>query len=240
VNLIELENARQVSRVAALLTASLLRSRPSMNVVAATGNTPMATYRELSELQRAGMFSARDLRLFQLDEYVGVGPSDPRSLVAWTRRAFARPLGIPDERFVHFASDDDDPEEACERYQRAVAALGGFQLAILGLGPNGHLGFNEPPSGPEAATRVVPLAPESLSSNARYWGGAHPVPTHAMTAGMDILLASQLIVLLVVGAEKRSILRRVLTGSVSSEVPASHLRERANAIVIADRAAMES
>lgn len=105
---------------------------------------------------------------------------------------------------------------------------------MLGLGPNGHLGFNEPPSGPEAPTRVVDLSEKSVLSNARYWGGEESVPRRAMTAGMDLLLGARRTLLLVSGAGKREILRRVVGGPVSPEVPASFLRRMDAVTVLAD------
>jgi len=110
-------------------------------------------------------------------------------------------------------------------------------VSVLGLGPNGHLGFNEPPSGPSAPTRVVELAEASLRSNARYWGSTAAVPPRAITVGMDRLLAARRTVLVVKGAGKREILRRLVTDPVGDDLPASHLRGVPGAVLLADRAA---
>jgi glucosamine-6-phosphate deaminase len=234
--LITADAPSDLARIAAGLIASVLRTSPTSRIVAATGETPMATYAELASLHRAGYFDTAGLRVFQLDEYLGVGPDDPRSLYGWMRRSLLDPLAISEHDVVRLAADGD-AEAACRQYGASVIAAGGFDLAILGLGPNGHLGFNEPPSGPAAPTRTVTLTAESLSSNARYWGSDATIPRRAVTAGMDLLLAARQVVLIVTGVHKRHILRETLHGPIDDTVPASHLRSRPNVFVIADRAA---
>ncbi len=115
----------------------------------------------------------------------------------------------------------------CREYDAAVAAAGGFELAILGLGPNGHLGFNEPPIERDAPTRLVPLTPESIRSNARYWGDEDDVPREALTCGLASILAARQVLLVVSGPHKREILRRTLTAPPTADVPASWLQQAA-------------
>jgi glucosamine-6-phosphate deaminase len=230
-----LQDYESLSRRAADLVSDLLASKPDAAVVIATGNTPMGAYRELAA--RRYRPDASRLRVFQLDEYLGVPFEDRRSLRRWMHECFVEPLGVPPENVVGLDGEADDPEAACSAYEAVVAEAGGFDLAVLGLGPNGHLGFNEPPSGPEAPTRVVDLSEESILSNARYWGGEESVPRRAMTAGMDLLLGARRTLLLVSGAGKRGILRRVVEGPASPEVPASFLRRMDTVTVLADRAA---
>ena len=139
------------------------------------------------------------------------------------------------DRLVRFHANASDPNADCRDFESHLAGWGGIDLAVLGLGPNGHLGFNEPPSPADAPTRVVELTAESLESNAPYWNGLE-VPRRAITAGMDLILASRRVLLLVSGEHKRGILRRTLLGPITPDVPASLLRH-ANLTVIADRAA---
>jgi glucosamine-6-phosphate deaminase len=179
------------------------------------------------------------LRVFQLDAYLGLAPNDPRALFGWTRRSFIEPLGIAEANVVRLAGDAPDPWEACHRYEAAVREVGGFDISILGLGPNGHIGFNEPPSPPDAPTRLVDLTPESIVSNARYWGGEEQVPRRALTCGMNLLLASRRTLLVVSGAHKHQILHRAVEGPQTPEVPASYLQSASNVTVLADRAAWQ-
>jgi glucosamine-6-phosphate deaminase len=179
------------------------------------------------------------LQVFQLDEYVEVSEHDRRSLFRWMQRSLLASLAIPEERTIRLRGDAADLDAACREYDLAVDRAGGIDLAILGLGPNGHLGFNEPPSAPTAPTRVVTLTPESLRSNAAYWGAEEDVPRRALTAGMTVLLAARRIVLLVSGEKKREIFRRALHGQITPQVPASYLQTHSGCTVIADRAAAE-
>ena len=231
------EDYAALSRAAAKRVAALVADTPAAALVLATGETPMGMYRELAALRQRGELDTSRLRIFQLDAYLGLTPDDPRSLYGWMDRAVLQPLGIPRGQVVPLPGDVPDPEAVCRAYDEAVAAAGGFDLAVLGLGPNGHLGFNEPPADPTAPTRVVELTEASIESNARYWGGRDRVPRRALTAGMSVLLAARSTLLVVSGAHKRAILRRTVDGPVTRDVPASFLQEARDVTVIADRAA---
>jgi glucosamine-6-phosphate deaminase len=231
------EDADALSRAGADLVADTIAANPTASVVAATGNTPMGLYAELSARRRSGLVDTGRVTAFQLDEYLGLEPEDRRSLFGWMRRSFLAPLEIGEERVVRLPLDGD-LEGACAAFDRALEARGGVDLAILGLGSNGHLGFNEPPADPGAPTRVVDLAPATIDANAHYWGDAADVPTRAVTMGMRQLLSSRAILLVVSGERKRAIAHRALEGPVGPEVPASFLQDAgADVTVIVDRAA---
>jgi glucosamine-6-phosphate deaminase len=233
--IVEAADAADLARCSAQLIADSIRERPDAAVLVATGNSPMATYAELAALRERGGVDSSGVRPFQLDEYLDLGPGDPRSLAAWMRRSFTGPLGIADER-VTWLEPGADIEAGCASYAAAVRAAGGYDLAVLGLGPNGHLGFNEPPSEPDAPTREVRLAPESLVSNAVYWGA--DVPRRAVTAGMDLIMGARSVLVIVSGSHKQAILARMLEGDPSPDCPASLLRLRDAVTVAADRAAL--
>lgn len=228
-----------LSRAGADWLVNAIRTKPDAAIVVATGDTPMGTYRELADRRSRGQIDTSRLRVFQLDAYVGVGLDDRRSLFGWMCRALIEPLGIVEANVVRLAGDAADPWEACRVYETAARQAGGFDISVLGLGPNGHLGFNEPPSLPDARTRVVDLTPESIVSNARYWGGEEQVPRQALTCGMDLLLSARRTLLLVSGAHKYEILHRAIEGPQTPEVPASYLQSAANVTVLADRAAWQ-
>lgn len=234
--IIVLDDYEALSRVGADIVADLVSANPTATAVVATGETPMGLYRELAHRREAGTFDASRMTLFQLDEYADIGPEDRRSLFAWMVRSFATPLGIPPGNVVAI-STDTDAAAACAAYERAVEDAGGFELAILGIGVNGHIGFNEPPSDASAPTREIVLSPESIESNARYWGDREHVPTRAITAGMATLLRARRTLLVASGRNKREIVHRALHGPVTPRVPASYLQEAADVTVLVDREA---
>ncbi|WP_291430479.1 glucosamine-6-phosphate deaminase [Deinococcus sp.] len=217
-------DAEQLAQAAADFITAQVRANPHLSILVATGNTPMPTYAELARRVEAGDVDFSRATAVQLDEYLGIEDDDPRSLWNWMRRSFVEPLGLT--RTVRLHSPG--------QFGAAIRDLGGLDLAILGLGPNGHLGFNEPPSPPDAPTRTLALTPASLESNRAYWGVA--VPAGAITAGMDVILAARQTLLLVSGAHKRGVLHAALRGPETPEVPASFLRRTA-LTVIADEAA---
>ncbi|HEX6581499.1 MAG TPA: glucosamine-6-phosphate deaminase [Actinomycetota bacterium] len=216
------ENADELTRAAADVVSDVIVGKPEASVVAATGRTPMGLYAELAARHEKGLRTA-GITAFQLDEYLGLGPTDRRSLFGWMRQSFLEPLGIHDERAVRLPTEGD-VEGSCEEFDAAIRARGGLDLAILGLGPNGHLGFNEPPSGPDDPTRIVTLSPATVEANARYWGDIADVPTDAVTMGLQQLLAVRTIVLIASGRGKRDIVHAALEGPVAPEVPASFLQ----------------
>lgn len=232
------DTPEHLSHLGADIVARTLAERPDAALLVATGNTPMGIYQELARRHRDGSVDTARARVFQLDEYVGIGDDDFRSLNGWTRRSFVEPLGILAAQVTRLEANTGDPEAACQAYEAAVDAAGGIDLAILGLGPNGHLGFNEPPCEADAPTRVIDLTEASVESNAPYWGGRDQVPRTAMTAGMNVILAARQIVVVVSGAHKRDILERTMGGEVTPDVPASWLQHAPNVTILADRDAM--
>jgi len=226
-----------LDRRGAALVAAWLGENLSATLMPALGESALGLYRELAALRATGRLDTSDLRLVQLDEYLGLSRGDRRRLRDWLERDVAAPLDVPAERVIELPSDAPDPAAACRAYDAAVAAAGGVDVAVLGLGPNGHLGFNEPPSGPDATSRAVELTDASIESNARYWGGHDAVPARALTAGMDVILAARRALLVVSGARKRDVLRRLVLDAPSDDLPASHLRGIAGAVLLADSAA---
>jgi glucosamine-6-phosphate deaminase len=235
--LLVVDDADELGRVAADLVSDAIALAPSASVIPATGRTPMKLYAYLAARRAAGLLSTSEVTAVQLDEYLGLADGDRRSLFGWMERSFLEPLGIADERITRLPLDGD-LDAACAAYDRDRDARGPVDLAILGMGENGHLGFNEPPSGPEAVTRPVELSPTTIFANAGYWGSAADVPTRAVTMGLRHLLAARTIVLLVSGRSKRGIVHRALEDEIGPDVPASFLREaEGDVTVVVDRAA---
>jgi glucosamine-6-phosphate deaminase len=177
-------------------------------------------------------------RSFNLDEYVGLGGDDPRSFAAFMQHQLAGPLQVPAGGLQIPDGCAADPDAEARRYGAAVIAAGGLDLQLLGLGSNGHVGFNEPPCGPEAPCRCLELSRATREQNAAAFGGdPAAVPERAISLGMAEILAARRVLLVVTGAAKAQILRRALQAPPCPEVPASWLQHHPQLEVVVDQAA---
>lgn len=236
-NVVEAADYADLSLRAADIILAQIKAKPDSLLVLPTGRTPLGTFRALGAAHRRGDADFSLCRLAMLDEYVSIAPDDRRRLYHWIGRELIDPLGLPTTSVVAFdPMADPDLESRC--VETAIAALGGIDLAVLGLGPNGHLGMNEPGSKFDSRTRLVTLAPESIRSNAAYWGSEADVPRQGMTLGLGTLSAARSILLLVSGAGKAGILETMLTGPISTDVPATTLRRHPACTIVADRPAL--
>jgi glucosamine-6-phosphate deaminase len=234
-NLVVTKDYEQLSAAAADAVVECIRQQPDLLLVLPTGNTPLGMYRHLVGRVQRGEVSFEQARLVELDEYLGIGLDDPRSLYRWLDEVFITPAGFSPDRVLRFDSTAADPAREAARVEAALEAEGGIGLLVLGLGPNGHLGFNEPGSPFDSRTRAIDLTPESIESNARYWGSADLVPCcRALTLGLGTLSAARQTLLLVSGAAKADILAETLHGPIEVGVPATLLRTLDNVTVIAD------
>jgi glucosamine-6-phosphate deaminase len=192
----------------------------------------------LSGRSARGEIDFSSAAVFCLDEYVGVTVEDPNSLTRWLTEEFLNRIGIRPDQLHTLPVTAGDLVAAAAEFDEAIAIRGGLDLAILGLGPNGHVGYNEPGSSADSRTRVIVLTPESRSQASAYWEGAVPIPDRAMTMGVGTLLEAKQVVLLVTGDAKAAMLRRTLEEPMSADVPASWLRIAGPRLtVIADEAA---
>lgn len=230
-------DAAELGRKAADYVVTAVQAKPDRSIIFPTGKTPVGLYKELIARYQQGAFEPSQLRVFMLDEYVGVGIDDPRSLHGWLQRELFAPLAIRAEQITALPGDAVDLDQACRDYEAAVHAAGGIDLAILGLGPNGHIGYNDPPAAGDAPTRVLQLSQSSLDTCARDWGADVPLLPQAITAGMDLLLAAQQKLLIVSGESKQQILYKSLLGRLTPEVPASYLQQSEGVTVMVDKAA---
>lgn len=233
--LIITDTYNELSREAARIAVEFMIDNPTTPTIIPTGNTPLGLYRELIEKHRMGEIDLTNYCYVQLDEYAGIKNTDNRNLYRWMRQVFLDPIGIEELQAIHFDSEAKDAVVESEFIESTIEQIGGIGLCVLGLGPNGHLGFNEPGSAFDSRTRLVDLTPESIESNTRYWGKPELVPKQAYTLGMVTLKLASKTILLVSSKKKAGILARVLEGPISPEVPATMLRKMKNVTVIADR-----
>jgi len=236
-NITIVETPEQVAALAVDAVAETLAANPAAAISLPTGSTPVLAYREILRRVAAGELDISQMNLFLLDEYLGQTEADEASLTHMFAEEFLIPGNVREHLHV-IPSADPDPDAAALRYEEELASHGGLDLAVLGLGPNGHIAFNEPGSAADSRTRVVDLTPESRNQSAGYFDGKQEIPAQAMTMGVGTLLDAKRIVLIVTGESKAEILRRALEDPMSADVPASWLRLAADRLeVVIDRAA---
>ena len=229
---VRMRDADAVAALASELVLNRLAARP-LRMLLPTGHTPLPLYAALRRQARAGRLPGGRGHVLQLDEYCGLAPGDPMSYRASLERELDGTGLVPADRFDPAAADLD--AEAV-RYQ-AVLDEAEIDIAVLGIGPDGHVAFNEPGSAPSSVARVVRLADSSRRAAAADFGALDKVPTHALTVGIRTLLEARELLLLVTGEVKAEILREALTGPPRSDVPASLLRLHPRLKVLCDRAA---
>ena len=212
-----------VARTAAELVASHVRGRPRSVLGLHTGSSAIPMYDHLGRLVAEGRVSFRDAVAFSLDEFVGLGPSDPSSFGAFMRERFERRVDARPENVRVPAGDRADLEAECARYEAAIASAGGWDLAVLGLGGNGHVAFNEPGSARDSRTRVVALSARTRAANANRFPAGRAVPERAITVGMGTILAARSVILVIMGAGKQAAVAALLGGVADEQVPATLL-----------------
>jgi len=236
--LIVLGDARAASKSAADVVTNTVLSKPEAAIAFPTGATPLGMFDVLAARAARGEADFSRATIFCLDEYIGVTIEDPNSLTRWLRKALLNRIGINPDQLHSLPVTAENLVDSAAEYDRAVSARGGLDLAVLGLGPNGHIGYNEPGSSADSRTRIVALTPESRNQASAYWEGSLAIPNQAMTMGVATLLEAKQIVLLVTGQAKADILRRTLQEPMNAEVPASWLRIAGSRLtIIADEAA---
>lgn len=216
---------------------ALLAARPDSALGLATGGTMTGLYDELSRRRAAGRLSFARAKGFNLDEYLGLAPEDPRSFAAYMRRSLFDRVDFAPGAARLPRGDAADPAAESKAWEAAIAAAGGIDLQLLGIGRNGHIGFNEPGSARDSRTRVVELDDTTRADAAAGFGSLELVPRRAITAGVATILESRRILLLAFGRSKASIVRRMLRGPVGPECPATWLQGVGHALVVVDREA---
>jgi glucosamine-6-phosphate deaminase len=223
---------------AARLVARLVRVKPDAALALPTGSTPRGIYAELVRQHRAEGLSFARVTAFNLDEYVGIPADHPGSFRHALREALYRHVELPPERAHAPDGEAADLPAACARYEAAIAAAGGLDLALLGLGIDGHIAFNEPTSSFGSRTRLKTLADETRAANQAAFGAA-PVPRHALTVGIATILEARRCLLVAFGASKAAAVAKMVEGPLAALVPASALQLHPHATVIVDEAAAE-
>ena len=227
----------EVGRVAAAKIASVVAKKPSAVIGLATGSSPQGIYTDLQRRVDAGEISFAEARGFALDEYVGIPLEHPESYASVIARDVVAPLGFDRSRVRVPDGRAADIEFAAKEYDAAIRAAGGIDVQILGIGANGHIGFNEPTSSFASRTRIKTLAPSTREANARFFDSLDQVPTHCMTQGLGTILEAQQLVLVAQGSAKADAVAAAVEGPLSSFVPGSALQLHEHATVVVDEEA---
>ena len=218
--------------------AELLRRKPGALLGVATGSTPLPVYEALAAKVRSGAVEVARARIAQLDEYVGLPAAHPESYRSVLRREVLEPLGIGMDQFMGPDGTAEDVQEACEEYDQALVDAGGVDLQLLGIGTDGHIGFNEPCSSLASRTRIKTLTEQTRIDNARFFDGdIDQVPHHVITQGIGTILEARHLVLLATGEGKADAVAATVEGPVAAVCPASALQLHPHATVVVDEAA---
>lgn len=215
-----------------------IRSNPDMTLGLATGSTPKGVYAELIKDHLENGTSYEKITTINLDEYIGLPSSDPNSYRYFMNSELFNHLNIPLENTNLPNGTADDINQECLRYERLIKDLVDIDLQLLGIGRNGHIGFNEPGTSFKSRTHVVKLAESTRKANARFFESTDEVPTHAITMGIASILDSREIVLLASGSAKAEAIRRLVNGEPDEHFPASALKLHPNVTIIADEEAL--
>lgn len=235
-----LPGSKQIGRLAADAIEALIRRKPTAVLGLATGSTPLPVYDELAvRHERDGLDFSR-AHGFALDEYVGLPAGHPQSYREVLRREFTNRVNIAPENVHAPDGTAADLRAACQAYEDTMAGLDGVDLQILGIGTDGHIGFNEPGSSFASRTRIKTLLEQSRRDNARFFTSLADVPHHVVTQGLGTIMAAQHVVLLATGAQKAQAVRDFVEGPVAAICPASILQFHPHATVLIDEAAASS
>jgi glucosamine-6-phosphate deaminase len=222
---------------AARLVADQLNTKPKSVLGFATGETTTHLHRALVTLAQHDDIDFSQATTFQVDEYVGVQRNNPASCYARMEAQLFKNVPLRAEA-IHFPDVlAESLEQACINYEALIQQHGGIDLQILGIGANGHIGFNEPGTSFDSITHITDIAPQTVAAKASMFGSSEAVPRHGMTMGIKTIMHARQILLLAYGEGKAAIMAQALTGPVTPDVPASVLQLHPNLIVVVDNAA---
>jgi glucosamine-6-phosphate deaminase len=232
-------NVEQLNASAAQLFVQLLQEQPDAVLGLATGGTPVEIYSQIRSAYQRGEISFSRATSFNLDEYVGLPADHPQTYRSYMNANLFDHIDLPARRANIPDGNSANLEEECARYESLIEAAGHIDLQLLGLGHNGHIGFNEPAQELCSRTHTAALEPETREANARYFASIDEVPTQAITMGIGSIMKSRRIVLVVKGADKAEAVKQALLGPITTQCPASLLQIHPNLIVMLDEAAAQ-
>ena len=232
------ENYDAMSRRAANILSAQVILKPDCVLGLATGSTPVGMYRQLVNWYEKGDIDFSQVHTVNLDEYLGLAPDHDQSYRYFMQQNLFDHINVRPENTNVPNGLASDPEAECRRYNEVIAGLGGIDLQVLGMGHNGHIGFNEPEEAFELETHVVDLTENTIQANARFFASKDEVPRRAITMGIKSIMQARHILVVVSGEDKAEIVRRAFAGPVTPLVPASILQMHPHLSLVGDEAAL--
>lgn len=238
--LVPVKDFDEMSRVAAEKIIQQVRACDSLTLGLATGGTPLKTYQYLIQDFQENETTYKHVRTFNLDEYIGLSPDDPNSYHHYMNDHLFHHIDIPKEN-IHLPNGlAPNPQEEANRYENLIQKSGGIDIQLLGLGENGHIGFNEPGTSFQKRTHIADLTESTRKANARYFKSYKDVPTRAITMGINSILQSKEILLLASGKNKAAAINELFNSKQNKLWPVTALQTHKNVTIIADQEALSS
>ena len=227
-----------MSRKAANIISAQVIMKPDCVLGLATGSTPIGTYKQLLDWYTKGDLDFERVTSVNLDEYKGLGADSDQSYRYFMNTNLFGSINIRKERTFVPDGLEPDSDKACSMYNQIISDVGGIDLQLLGLGHNGHIGFNEPSDNFEKQTHCVDLTASTIEANTRFFEKAEDVPRQAYTMGIQTIMQARKVLVVVSGADKAEILKKVVEGPITPQVPASILQLHNDVTIVADAAAL--
>jgi len=224
----------EIARITANIVAAQIAEKPNSVLGLSTGASPLALYAELVKRCRRGDISFALTTMFLLDEYFGLPVDHPQSFRSCIRQVFTDHIDVEPTKVHGPQGEAPNHEKACLQYEEAIAQAGGIDLQILGIGSNGHIGFNEPGSSLGSRTRLTTLAEQTKRDNAPYFNPGEQMPTQALTQGIGTILDARHLVLIASGTQKQNPVKNAVEGPITAMVPASSIQLHPRVTVIVD------
>ena len=235
---VAVKDFEEMSRLAAAMISHQVKEKPNSVLGLATGGTVVGTYEELIKDYKQNKTSYENIRTVNLDEYLGIEKENPNSYYHFMMENLFSHININQDN-THVPNGlAKDFEEEGKKYEKIISDLGGVDLQLLGIGVNGHIGFNEPGTSFDSVTRAVKLEESTRQANMRFFNSIDEVPTHAVTMGISTIMKSEKILLLVSGKAKAEAVEKLINGNITEAVPATVLKNHPNVTIIADEEAL--
>lgn len=228
------KNYDEMSAKAADVVASVITLKPDCVLGLATGSTPVGMYTRLAEMNKAGKLDFAGIKTYNLDEYYPIKASDPQSYRYFMNKNLFNNINIDIDNTHVLNGEAPDTEAECAAYDKAIEAAGGIDIQVLGIGNNGHIGFNEPAEELIAETHVQALTANTIEANSRFFNSADEVPKHALTMGMAPIMKAKRIIILISGKGKHAALKEMLAGKITTSNPATILNLHSDVTVVCD------